>query len=135
MDFNTNALRREYLTQSIMTASPGELILMLYDACIKNIKLAQIALENTPNYDKANTCLIKAQKIIGELVSSLDSGFELSNQLLPIYEYVLYRLRTMNITKDMSEVADVIEILNSLRDTWEQIAKPQTSGGSEVICG
>ncbi len=125
MNYNTNALKQEYLTQSVMTASPAELVVMLFDACIKNVKLAVLSLEGTPNPDKANTYFIKAQMIIDELVGSLDPAIELSGQLLPIYDFLLRSLRDMNIKKDASGSDDLLEILQSLRDTWQQIARPQ----------
>ena len=62
-------LRQEYLYRSVMTASPAELLVMLFDACIKNVRLAEMAMEDTPDYDKVNTYLLKAQRIITELIS------------------------------------------------------------------
>ncbi len=125
MNYNANTLKQEYLTQSVMTASPAELVVMLFDACIKNIRLAVLSLEDTPNPDKANTYFIKAQLIIDELVGSLDPAIEISAQLLPIYDFLLRSLRDMNISKDTTGADELLSILQSLRDTWQQIARPQ----------
>ena len=129
-------LRQEYLYRSVMTASPAELLVMLFDACIKNVRLAEMAMEDTPDYDKVNNYLLKAQRIVTELISSLNMEIEISKQILPVYDFLLYTLREANMKKDLSQMPDVIEILTAQRDTWQQIAKPaHQSMGGEVLCG
>jgi len=129
-------LRQEYLYRSVMTASPAELLVMLFDACIKNVRLAEMAMEDTPDYDKVNTYLLKAQRIITELISSLNMEFEISKQILPVYDFVLRALREANMKKDVSQLPDIVEILSAQRDTWQQIAKPaRLSMDGEVLCG
>lgn len=123
--------KQEYLKQSVLTASPTELIVMLYDACIKSLKLAEIYLTEKKDIPNTNEYLLKSQKIILELINSLDTSVEISQQLLPIYDYLLRSIRTMNIKKDLSELPDVLEILTSLRETWQQIAKPARSDVSD----
>jgi flagellar protein FliS len=121
---NYNNLRQEYLKQSVMTASPAELIVMLFESCIKNLKLAEICLNDKKDIERSNEHFIKAQKIIMELVNCLDTSFEISKDLLSIYDFLLYSIRVMNIKKDLSQLPGVLEILDSLRNTWEQIARP-----------
>jgi flagellar protein FliS len=121
---NYNNLRKEYLKQSVMTASPAELIVMLFESCIKNLKLAEICLNDKKDIATANGHFIKAQQIIMELVNCLDTSFEISKHLLSIYDFLLYSIREMNIKKDLARLPDILEILGSLRDTWEQIARP-----------
>lgn len=121
---NYNNLRQEYLKQSVMTASPAELIVMLFESCIKNLKLAEICLSDKKDIERSNEHFIKAQKIIMELVNCLDTSFEISKDLLSIYDFLLYSIRVMNIKKDLSQLPGVLEILDSLRNTWEQIARP-----------
>lgn len=132
-----NRLGQEYLYRSVMTASPAELIVMLFDACIKDVKLAAMALEEKNDLMKANTYFVKAQKIIAELMSSLDMDVEISGQLLPIYEFMLHTLMHANVQKDTSALPGVIEILTAQRDTWKQIAQPNRAaqGMPEVMCG
>ena len=128
--------KHEYLKQSVMTASPAELVVMLFDACIKNLKLAEISLTEKKDIPHTNEYLIKSQKIINELINSLDLSLDIGQQLLPIYEFLLYTIRTMNIKKDFSQLPNVLEILTSLRDTWKQIAKPLRAAidMSEEVC-
>lgn len=135
MDYRKANLRQEYLKQSVMTASPAELIVMLFDACIKNLKLAAICLEDNKDYSGSHTHFVKTQEIIMELVNCLDSSVDLSTQLLDIYEFLLRTIREMNIKKDLSLLPDVIEILSSMRDTWQSISKASYSVTSEVSFG
>ncbi|NLF35203.1 MAG: flagellar export chaperone FliS [Clostridiales bacterium] len=133
MSYAKNHLRQEYLKQSVMTASPGERVVMLYDACIKNLKLAGIALDGRMDYDAANTHLLQAQKIILELTNCLDTSYALSEQLLKLYDYLLRCLREMNYKKDLSLLPDVLELLSSLRDAWRQAAHPRCVCSGEVV--
>jgi flagellar protein FliS len=120
-------LKEEYLRQSVMTATPIELTVMLFDGCIKDLRRAEVAMEEPRDLSLVNTYLVKAQKIITELMSALDLRYEVSEQLLPIYSYLLRTIRLMNIKKDLSEMENVLEILTAQRETWAQISRQ--SGG------
>lgn len=135
MDYRKVNLKQEYLKQSVMTASPAELIVMLFDACIKNLKLAQINLEDNSDFSGAHNHFINAQEIIAELINCLDPGVELSSKLLEIYEFLLRTIREMNIKKDVTLLPDVLEILSAMRDTWQQISKTSYSFTHEVNVG
>ncbi len=135
MDYRQANLKQEYLKQSVMTASPAELIVMLFDACIKNVKLAKICLEDSNDYSGVNTHFINAQEIIMELINCLDTSIELSSQLLDIYDFLIRSIREMNIKKDIKLLPDVLDILYSMRDTWQNISKSAYSIASEVSCG
>ena len=116
MDYKQNNLKREYLKQSVMTASPVELIIMLFDSCIKNLKLAEICfIAHTHEY------FMNAQNIIMELINCLDMKQDLSAQLVQVYDFLLYAIREMNVKKDLSMLPDVLKILTSFRDTWQQV--------------
>lgn len=128
-------LKQEYLTQSVMTASPVDLIVMLFDSCIKNLRLAEICLSDSNDFTKTNLHLQRAQQIIMELVNCLDTSIELSAQLLDIYDYLLRTLREMNIRKDFSLMPDILEVLTSMRDTWQLISKAPYGVAKEVSYG
>ncbi|NLT13239.1 MAG: flagellar export chaperone FliS [Clostridiales bacterium] len=135
MDYRKANLKQEYLKQSVMTASPADLIVMLFDACIKNLKLAVINLEDNHDFSSAHTHFINAQEIIMELISCLDPNVDLSSKLLDIYDFLLRTIREMNIKKDLSPLPDVLEILSSMRDTWQQISKTSYGLTQEVNVG
>jgi flagellar protein FliS len=91
--------RKEYMKSAVMTAGPAELIAMLYDACVKNLKLAMLSYEERKDICATSNYLIKAQKIISELMNCLDMSYDLSKDLLAIYEFILGQLRIANRAK------------------------------------
>lgn len=111
-----------YRRHDVMMANPMELIVMLYNGCIKQLKLARIAI-NDKNIEQTNTCLQKAQDIITELTMSLDFKYEISKQLLNLYEFMNYQIMQVNISKDTESIEPLIEMLTSLRDAWVQVQK------------
>ncbi len=113
-----NAYAR-YREQSVLTASPGDLVLMLYDGCLKNMRLARTALGES-GMEMAGKSLIKAQDIVTALIQGLDFHYPLSTSLLSLYEYIHYELVMTNVTKDSTRIAPIEEIVSDLRDTWEQ---------------
>ena len=108
-----------YLDNKVKTASPAELTLMLYDGSIKFCNIAIMAIEENDN-SKANTNIIKAQKIMLELRSSLDHEYEISKNLDLLYEYIYSELIEANMKKDKNVLDEVLESLRELRDTWKE---------------
>ena len=116
-----------------MTASPGELTLMLYNGCIKFIKMGIKYIEED-NIEKANNAIIRAQDIVNELTVTLDMEYEISEQLQLLYEYMGRRLIEANISKDMGILREVEGLMAELRDTWAEVIKlnrQQRYGGYE----
>lgn len=111
-----------YQQSAVQTSTPLQLILMLYDGAIRNIKLGIEGIESG-NVEKASTHLIKAQSVINELVSSLNLQYPIANQLLQIYDYLLRNLIEANIKKQKEPALEVLEHLSTLRDAWHQISK------------
>jgi len=81
----------QYKETQILTASPAKLLLMLYDGAINAMESALAVMGDKTKYDKVNTHLIKAQDIIGELMSSInfDIKSELPQSLQSLYAYML----------------------------------------------
>lgn len=124
---------QQYEQQSVMTASPGELTLMLYNGCIKFIKMGIKYIEED-NIEKANNAIIRAQDIVNELTVTLDMEYEISEQLQLLYEYMGRRLIEANISKDMGILQEVEGLMAELRDTWAEVIKlnrQQRYGGYE----
>ena len=105
-----------------MTATPEELTLMLYNGCIKGIRLAKIGLEDK-DYEKANLYLCKAQAIIRELRATLDMKYDISKNLYELYTYFLDRLIEANVKKESSILDEVEQFVSDLRDTWAEAMK------------
>ena len=108
-----------YREQSIMTASPGDLVLMLYDGSLRQMRLARVALAEG-DMEAASTALMKAQDIVSALIQGLDFHIPLSDNLMALYEYLQYELIMTNVTKDQMRIGPIEEMVSELRTTWEQ---------------
>jgi len=111
-----------YKEHDVMMANPMELIVMLYNGCIKQLKLAKIAIDDK-DVDKANGSLQKAQDIVMELMMSLDMSYEVSKELMNLYEFMAHEIGQVNVTKNPASIGPLVEMLTSLRDAWVQVQK------------
>ncbi|UTL72215.1 flagellar export chaperone FliS [Bacillus halotolerans] len=108
-----------YQQNSVNTATPGEPTLMLYNGCLKFIKLASQAIENN-DMERKNENLIKAQNIIQELNGTLNRNIEPSGSMGAMYDYMYRRLVEANIKNDTSMLAEVEDYITDFRDAWKQ---------------
>jgi len=110
-----------YRRQDVMTANPVDLIIMLYDALKKNIVLGKRGIAKN-DVQSAHKHLIKAQEIITELINSLDMNYQISEELLGLYEFALKSLQDANMHKDIEPLDPVIEMVDSIREAWKEIS-------------
>lgn len=108
-----------YQQNSVMTASPQELTLMLYNGSLKFMKLAKRAMAEK-NFQEKHTNIIKAQNITQELRITLDPDAEISKSMEQLYEYMYTRLIEANTKNDASILEEVEGLMAELRDTWKQ---------------
>lgn len=113
---------QKYKQQAIMTASPGDLTLMLYDGCIKQMNLAHMHMEEN-NQELRNVAIQKAEAILTELMSTLDMSYEISNNLFQIYEYVYRLLILANVSNDTEKLDEAISRITEIRDAWAEAIK------------
>lgn len=122
-----------YKQNSVTTASPGELTLMLYNGCLKFIHQAKKATE-VNNIEMRNTNVQKAQAIIWELMSTLNMDVEVSKEMYNLYEYMHSQLTQANIKNDVAILDEVEGLTKEFRDTWKEVIqinrKQQYSGDS-----
>ena len=111
---------KSYQQNSVNTASPGELTLMLYNGCLKFIKLAKKAITDK-NVEEKNINLIKAQNIIHEFMVTLNMDVKVSNELMVMYDYLHRRLVEANVKSDLTILDEVEGFVIELRDTWKQV--------------
>jgi flagellar secretion chaperone FliS len=111
---------QSYKQNSVNTASPGELTLMLYNGCLKFIHLAKNGIVEK-NIEVKNTNLLKAQKIIQELMVTLNMELEVSKNMMSLYDYLNRRLIEANIKSDIGILNEVEELITDFRDTWKQV--------------
>lgn len=111
-----------YKQNSVTTASPGELTLMLYNGCLKFLHKAKLAIQDKKIQEK-NTNLQKAQAIISELMSTLNMNIEISKNMMALYEYMNTRLVEANIRNDISIIEEVEGLVTEFRDTWKEVIR------------
>ena len=106
----------------VMTATPAELTLMLYEGAIKFVNKAIMSIEKDDVMGAHNN-LMKTQRIIEELRASLDHKYPVAKEFDTVYEYILRRLVEANIKKDKDILEEVLEHLRTMRDTWKEVMK------------
>ncbi len=111
-----------YQGNRVNTASPAELTLMLYDGAVKFCNIAIGALEKGDK-EKANTNLIKAQKIIVEFRTTLDFKYPVAQQFDIVYDYIYRRLVEANINKDKDIAEEALKYIREMRDTWKEVMR------------
>lgn len=127
--YATANLQDRYKQDYVTTASPIDLIIMLYDGCIKQLKLAKIHKEDN-RLDQIPVCLEKAEEIVLELVRSLNFKVEISNDLVQLYEFMLNEMVTCNMTNEVEKLDPVVDMLTTLKDAWVQVKSGVDNGAN-----
>ncbi|AXF57946.1 flagellar export chaperone FliS [Salicibibacter kimchii] len=109
-----------YQQNAFQTASPGELTLMLYNGCLKFIRLSVNAVEKN-DYEAKNINVTKAQKIIRELMVTLRVENETTQQMLQLYDFAYDALVRANINNDVNALEEAASIITDFRDTWKEV--------------
>lgn len=109
-----------YKQNSVTTASPGELTLMLYNGCIKFIHQAKKAIE-VKDISNRNKYVQKAQAILNELMATLNMDIPISKEMFNLYDYMYYQLTQANINNDAAILDEVEGLVVEFRDTWKQV--------------
>ena len=121
---------QSYRQVATRTASPGQLVLMLYEGAIRFLERAQAGfrLEDPVEFNTTiNNNILRAQDIIRELDFSLnvEQGGELAIQLRRLYDYFDRILLEANLRKDPKGVGEVIQRITDLRDAWATMLAQQ----------
>lgn len=112
----------QYNNSKVLTASPAELTLMLYDGAIKFCNIAIMGMEQK-DIQKAHNNIMKVQKIIEEFRSTLDRKYPVAEDFDRVYVYLLQRLLEANVQKDPAILEEVNTHLRSMRDTWKDVMR------------
>jgi len=132
---------KSYKSDSVKTASPGKLVLMLFDGYLRFTSTAKNAWQEDDLIKKnegINNNLIRAQNIVTELQSSLDMSVpgDLPGTLYRLHDYVLTNLQQANLTKDISKVDEADKVISELREAWAEMLtqNPEStqSAGSQL---
>jgi flagellar secretion chaperone FliS len=112
-----------YRQSSVLTASPGQLVVMLYDGCLRFLHQTSVAMrEGRPGVARARQQ--RAEAIISELLSTLDldQGGMIASRLQGIYVFCLRHLLEAGRAQDAEMVDEVAGYLSELRESWAQLA-------------
>ncbi|MBI2245727.1 MAG: flagellar export chaperone FliS [Nocardioides sp.] len=114
--------REAYLAATVATASPQQLLVMLYERLAVDLQRASDALRNGEP-SKAHEPLLHAQEIVLELNASLDvSAWDGASNLAALYDYLHSELVKANIGKNLRVTDFCLDIVSTLRDTWRDAA-------------
>lgn len=112
----------QYNNNKILTASPAELTLMLYEGAIKFCNLAIVGIEQK-NIQKAHENIRKVEKIIEEFQVTLNRDYPVAEHFDNVYNYLMSRLHMAQIKKDKEILEEVLGHLRTMRDTWKEVMR------------
>jgi flagellar protein FliS len=121
-----------YNNSKILTATPAELTLMLYDGAIKFTNIAIVGIEHN-DVEKAHNNICKAERIILEFDTTLDDRYEISKDFHNVYHYLLQRLHEANVKKDKEILEEVLKHLHTMRDTWKEVMQMNAGGSKSQV--
>ncbi len=115
-----------YKRQAILTASPGQLVLMLYDGVIRFLHQAQESfaeIDSPRGIENVHHNITRAVNILAEMQSNLnmDVGGEYAENLWRLYDYYQRRLHEANMKKQPEPVAEIMGLVQELRDGWAEM--------------
>lgn len=116
----------QYNNNKVLTASPAELTLLLYEGAIKFCNIAIMGLEEN-NIQKTHDNIKKAQAIIEELQSTLNHSYKVAEDFDKLYRYIYGLLTDANIHKDKETLERALNEIRGMRDTWKEVMKKAKS--------
>lgn len=119
-----NAQMDQYTRNKILTATPAELTLLLYDGAIKFCNIAIMGIEQG-DIQKTHNNIIKVEKIIEEFQITLNFDYPIANDFNTVYNYIMKRLRQANVEKSKEILEEVNAHLHTLRDAWKEVMRKQ----------
>ncbi len=125
-----NQAYAQYNRNKIMTASPAELTLLLYDGAIKFCNVALLGLEQK-DMEKVHINITKAEDIIVEFQATLNHKYAVAEDFDKIYKYIYELLVEANIKKDRELLERALSELRGMRDTWKEVMA-KTKNGTQI---
>lgn len=121
-----NNVYAQYNNNKVLTASPAELTLLLYEGAIKFCNIAMMGLEEN-NIQKTHDNIKMAQAIIEELQSTLNHSYKVAEDFDNVYHYIYSLLTDANIHKDKETLERALNEIRGMRDTWKEVMKKAKS--------
>jgi flagellar protein FliS len=123
---------KQYKQVQVKTANNKKLLLMLYQGCIKFLRIAKKSIKEE-DMENANEYLKKSQAIIDELRYTLDmdKGGEISKNLYKLYNFMYSELISANINKEIEPIENVEELMMDLLETWKEVINNPNQGNEQ----
>ena len=119
----------QYNNSKVLTATPAELTLMLYEGAIKFCNIAIVAVEQK-DIEKAHVHIVKVERIVDYFRQTLDMSYPVAEDFERVYSYLSQRLVEANIKKDKEILEEVNGHLRSMRDTWKEVMRINREKGT-----
>jgi flagellar secretion chaperone FliS len=135
---SSNPQAAQYLRMRVMTATPEQLQMMLYDGAIRFAEQARTALQER-NFEKSYNMISRVQKILSEMSSTLkhDVFPELCGKLASLYNFAYRKLINANIDHDIASIDEALNVLRFQRETWslllDQLGKTKAASAATKI--
>jgi flagellar protein FliS len=130
---------RLYRSNAVLTATPGQLVLILFDGALTAVGLAREAFRRPAadfrRFETINRQILKAQRILLELKGTLkfDVGGDFAPLMERLYEYYIRRLREANITKQPEPLVEVEDLLRQIRNAWAEMLRNEASDSASSV--
>jgi flagellar protein FliS len=111
-----------YKEQAINTMTSGEMLILLYDEMIKRLKKAEILAKNQ-DYDNFETEVKRTQEIVTYLNSSLDRKYEISKNLIQLYDFFNYQMIRLVAGRNLALIGELIPLIEELREAYREADK------------
>ena len=120
-----------YQNSKVLTASPAELTLMLYEGAIRfcNVAIASI---DKGDVQVAHNNIMIAQRVIQELQATLDMKYPVAEDFNKVYNYLISRLMEANLEKNVEILEEVLKHMRTMRDTWKEVMQINAANKNHV---
>ena len=115
-------MAQQYNRNKVLTASPADLTLLLYEGDIKFCNIAAVDIEKK-DMEKAHTNIVKAEMIIEEFQATLNHKYPVAEDFDKLYKYIYGLLVDANMKKDLELLEKATDELRGMRDTWKEVMK------------
>ncbi len=133
LSLNNKFKNKKFLKNMVESASPGQLIVLLYEGCLQWLQMAKLEVKkNTdaeiPNWSSYSQYMNKAHDIVTHLQESLreDQSKEISDRLFALYDFVKGKIAHANAYKNLQDIDDASVVMKDLKDTWKEVLKKDT---------
>jgi len=129
---------RLYRSNAVLTATPGQLVLIMFDGALTAVGVAREAFQRPASdfrrFETINHQIVKAQRILAELKGTLkfDVGVEFAPLMERLYDYYIRRLREANVSKQPEPLAEVEDLLRQIRNAWAEMLRNEGSGSNHA---